>query len=85
MKKLIEDNNEGLLALIGETVIIYCCRYIYHGKLVGVNDTCIKLASPSIIFETGGFDAPKYADQQDLCVQEWYIQTASIESFGVGK
>ena len=44
MKKLVEEvNGEGLEKLIGERVTLFCCRYIYTGKLIGVNDTCVLL------------------------------------------
>lgn len=38
MKTLVEVQNEGLLALIGKRVTLFCSAYIYTGKLVGVND-----------------------------------------------
>ena len=56
MKKLIiEDENEGLLKLIGKRVTLFCVRYIYTGDLVGVNDTCVLLENGGIVFDTGDF------------------------------
>lgn len=46
MKKLVkveEIEGEGLLSLLGENVTLFCQIYIYSGKLIGVNDTCVLL------------------------------------------
>ena len=88
MKKLVnvqEVEGEGLVSLLGENVILFCMNYIYHGELIGVNDTCILLKDPSIIYETGKFLDNTYKDKQSLGVDEHYIQIGSIESFGKGK
>ena len=84
MKKLVnveEVAGEGLIGLMGEEVAIFCLSYIYAGKLVGVNDTCIKLENAHIVYATGSFDGKKYSDAQKVA-EELYIQTGSIESFG---
>ena len=81
----VEVSGEGFEALLGKTVIIFCASYIYHGKLVGVNTTCVKLENPSIIYSTGSFDDKEYSDKQSLGVKEHYIQLLAVESFGVGK
>lgn len=85
MKRLAEDENEGLLALLGDRVTIFTSGYFYTGTLVGVNDFCVKLKDPKIIYETGSFDDKQYKDVQSLNVDYWYITTNSIESFGVLK
>ena len=86
MKKVIEtDESEGLESLLGEKVLLLCANYFYAGKLVGVNDTYIKLEEPSIIYETGEWGSAVYKDVQRLPVAEWYIRTEMIESFGRGK
>jgi len=86
MKKIIrEESDEGLEKLLGKKVEIYCCRYIYYGELIGVNDLCILLEDASIIYETGSFSEKEYSDIQSLCRKEWYVQLASIESFGIAK
>jgi len=79
-----DDDNEGLLALIGQQVTFFCAVYIYTGKLVGVNKTCVKLESPKIVYETGAFDTKIWKDAQAL-PNDLYLQTAMIESFGVVK
>lgn len=81
---LVEEENEGFLALIGETITCFCAVYIYTGKLVGVNKTCIKLESPKIVYETGSFIDKSWKDAQAL-PKDLYLQTAMIEAFGLVK
>ena len=85
MKKLIEQvEGEGLESLLGERVTFFCMNYIYTGKLIGVNETCVLLESPSIVYETGAFNEKVWKDAQSL-PNNLYIQTAAIESFGMVK
>lgn len=85
MKKLIEeDMSEGLEKLLGERVTLFCCRYIYTGKLIGVNDTCILLNDCGIVYETGELNTKEWTDYQKL-PHDWYVQIQSVESFGVLK
>ena len=85
MKKIIETTeSEGLDLLLGETVTIFCQIYIYTGKLVGVNDTFIKLSGAKIVYETGSFDTKEWKDAQSL-PNDWYIKKHAIESFGILK
>ena len=81
---IVEDENEGLIALLGQTVTLFCAVYIYTGKLVGVNKTCIKLENPKIVYETGEFTSKLWKDAQAL-PNDFYIQIAMIEGFGVVK
>lgn len=76
-----EVENEGLIALMGKTVTLFCGVYIYTGKLVGVNDTCVKLEDAGIVYQTGSFTDKKWKDCQSL-PNDWYVTTQSIESFG---
>jgi len=86
MKMIIENTEaEGLEALLGEVVTVFCASWIYTGKLVGVNTTCIKLQNPSIVYETGAFTDKQWKDAQKLPKEFWYIQTGMIESFGICK
>ena len=80
--ELTEVKQEGLIKLIGERVTFFCLNYIYVGDLVGVNDTCVLIENPKIVYETGSFTEKTYKDAQSLNVKEWYIQTGTIESFG---
>lgn len=81
LKTIEETANEGFMALIGKRVTIFSLNYIYTGDLVGVNDTCVKLDNPAIVFETGAFTTKDWKDAQSLpnCI---YVQTGCIEAFG---
>ena len=82
MKVLVNEvENEGLIGLMGKRVTLFCGVYIYTGKLVGVNDTCVKLQDAGIVYETGSFSNKKWKDCQSL-PNDWYVTTQSIESFG---
>jgi hypothetical protein len=81
-KQTVEEvENEGLMALLGKTVTFFCMNYIYAGKLIGVNKTCIKLENAHIVYETGPYTDKKFKDAQKLndC---FYLQLDTIESFG---
>ena len=90
MKKLapkvqvVEIDGEGFTALMGQIVTIFCLNYIYTGELIGVNDTCILLDNPSIVYETGNFSDSKWKDAQKL-PNQLYVQMSCIESFGIVK
>lgn len=84
MKKIVEVNDEGLEGLMGETVTLFCMNYFYTGRLVGVNETCVKLDSPKIVYETGDWSSKDWGDAQKL-PGSIYVQASSIESFGVMK
>lgn len=86
MKRLIEDvENEGLDALLGERVLIMCAGYFYEGKLIGVNETFVKLDDAHIVYSTGPWSDKNYNDIQKLHQKEWYVQRGLIESFGKSK
>ena len=82
MRKLIEVSESGLEGLMGETVTLMCMNYFYTGKLTGVNDTCVELENPSIVYETGRWDEKAWKAAQKLPCEYIYVQTAAIESFG---
>jgi hypothetical protein len=87
MKKLVqvsEVEGEGLVGLMGQNVTLFCANYIYAGKLVGVNDTFVKLEEAKIVYETGELTSKAWKDAQAL-PGDWYVQTAAIESFGILK
>ena len=87
MKKMVsvtEVEGEGMVGLIGERVTLFCLNYIYTGLLVGVNESCVKLDSPSIVYETGAFSDSKWKDAQAL-PNSIYVQLRCIEAFGVVK
>lgn len=82
MKTIVETSGEGLESLLGETITLFCINYFYTGKLVGVNETCVKIENPSIIYETGKWSDENWADAQKLPTDAVYVQTGSIEAFG---
>ena len=84
LKEVVEVNGEGLESLLGETVTFFCAVYIYTGKLIGVNSTCIKLENPKIVYETGAFNTKEWKDAQAL-PNEFYLMTSMIEGFGIVK
>jgi len=59
-------------------------NYIYTGKLLGVNASCVLLGEAKIVYETGALNTKTWKDAQAL-PDEWYVNTASIESFGILK
>lgn len=86
MRKLVEQvDGEGLDGLLGERVLLVCAGYFYEGKLVGVNDTFVKLDDASIVYSTGPWSDKNYSDIQKLNSSEWYVQRGLIESFGKSK
>ena len=87
MKTLVQVQEvvgEGLLALLGQRITVFCPNYIYTGLLEGVNETCIKLTAAAIVYETGAFTDKAWKDAQSL-PRAWYVQAAFIESFGLLK
>lgn len=88
MKKLVEVQeveNEGLISLLGERVLLICAGYFYEGKLIGVNDECVKIEDSAIVYSTGAWTDKNYSDIQKLHKSEWYVSKGLIESFGRSK
>lgn len=84
MKQVIEVSGEGMESFLGKTIRVFCGVYIYTGRLVGVNNTFIKLEDPAIVYETGDLCAKTDKDAQML-PSPHYVQMGFIESFGPGK
>jgi len=83
MKVLVETKEgEGLEALMGKEVTFFCINYIYAGKLVGINTSCVKLEDTKIVYETGNFDMGSWQDAQKLPKKYWYVCRQAITSFG---
>ena len=85
MKRIVETvetNDDGLEALLGENVEIWCLNYIYAGKLIGVNCSDIILEDAVVVYETGELGAKEFKDAQKLNPKEWRIRTRTIESYG---
>lgn len=87
MKKLVqvqEIEGEGLEALLGEQVILFCDNYFWAGKLVGVNAQFVLLDDAGIVYETGDFAAKSWKDFQRIG-QQVYVMVSHIEAFARGK
>lgn len=85
MKKIVtvtEVEGQGLEALLGQKVTLFCMNYIYAGTLEGVNTTDVLLRDAFIVYETGDFSSAGFKDAQKLA-SEWRLRVASIESYGV--
>ena len=87
MKKIVEVtevDGEGMIGLMGQRVTLFCANYFYTGKLVGVNDTCVRLDDAAIVYETGPFTEKGWKDAQVL-PHSIYVMLHSVEAFGVVK
>lgn len=82
--KVKEVESLGLIEFLEQKITVLCINYTYTGILKGVNDTCILLEEPSIVYETGPFDTKEWKDAQRL-PNKIYIQISAIESFGIMK
>jgi len=83
MKKIVtvqEVDGEGMIALLNKQVMLFCLNYIYTGKLIGVNDICVLLENPRIVYETGSFADKGFKDAQALPFA-LYINLSAVESF----
>lgn len=82
LKEVQEVKDKGFAALLGKNIEIFCGVYIYAGKLVGVNSTCVKLANPYLVYETGAFSDKRYKEAQSMNREFHYISMSLVESFG---
>jgi len=79
--KMIETKNCEFSHLLGERVFLMCSSYFYVGTLTEVHAHSVVLTGASIVYETGKWDAPTWADAQKLPFGELRIRRASIESY----
>jgi hypothetical protein len=79
--KTAEEVADRLESLLGERVLLLCGVYLYDGILEAVNEMCVRLSSPRIVYQTGSWDAKEYEDAQALPTQSAYVMVAAIESF----
>jgi len=87
MKKLVnlvESNETALESLAGEVVTFYCVNYFYSGKLVGINDTCVELENPRVIFDTGSYKEKNWKVAEKL-PNNIFVQLSAVEMFGIVK
>ena len=82
MKKIVEEvSGEGLEALLGEDVLLFCMRYNYTGRLTGVNETDIILSDAKIVFDTGDFSSKDWACAETPRNSTIRVRTSAIESY----
>lgn len=83
MKRLIEENEQdGLLSLMGKRVTFWCVNYIYTGKLIGVNDVEVRLTDAAVVYETGPLtDGAGWKDSQPL-PHDQFVRLSAVESYG---
>lgn len=83
MKVIVDEvEGEGMVKYLGKEVVLFCANYFYTGILSGVNDVEVRLSSPSIVYETGDWSKPEWADAQKLPMKELLVRIAFIESYG---
>ena len=83
--KVQEIEADGLVSLLGKKIYVQGCRYSYSGILSGVNDDCICIENPGIVYETGQWELDNWKDVQSLGVSECFVQKAAIEMVMEGK
>lgn len=77
----VKDEIGGLMLLLGEkNVVLMCANYLYTGTLTGVNDTCVELEDPSIVYETGAWSSKEWKYAEKLPCKKLTVQTAAIEA-----
>jgi hypothetical protein len=85
MKTIVDTKEEGMEALLGKQVILFCMNYFYTGELLAVGKREVKLGNPSIVYETGAFAEAKWKDAQRLHVNVLKVRIPSIEAYAEGK
>lgn len=61
-------------------VIAMCANYIYCGTLEDVTIDRVTLLDPSIVYETGPWDAKGWKDAQRLPTNRVHIERSAVES-----
>jgi len=88
MKRAVQvvetDEVAGFEAMLGESVLLMCGVYFYAGKLTGVNGDHLELEEAKLVYETGAWDSPAWADAQSL-PSPWRVMKQSVESWGKAK
>lgn len=80
---VVEVSGEGLQALLGEKVILFCMNYFYAGTLAGINTDVVLLEDAGIVYETGSFTDKAWKDFQKI--GSVYVRIPCIEAFAKGK
>ena len=85
MKRIVETEDGGFTAMLGEKITLLCGSYFYTGTLIGVNDDHLELGNAQLIYETGAWSTKGWADAQSLPGKTWRVMKHSIESWGAVK
>jgi hypothetical protein len=84
MKQIISCDDKTILEdFLGKNITVFCCRYIYTGKLIKFDEASLVLEGCKIVYETGDFASNTWGDAQNLRTPVWQISLQSIESYGV--
>ena len=70
-----------MASYVGKRITLFCVNYIYTGDLVAVDDMCVTLDKPAIVYETGPFTTPAWQDAQSL-PHTINVMITAVESFG---
>lgn len=79
-KVSVDTNAVGIPARVGTNVLVITGTYFYFGRLITANCDFIEIADPHIVYETGDWSSPKFADAQRIGKQPLLIQVDHIES-----
>lgn len=84
MKRIVETQDGGFDALLGEKITTFCGVYIYTGVLIGVNADHLELKDAKLVYETGELASGQWKDAQAL-PSPWRVMKQGIESWGPAK
>ena len=84
MKRLVETEDGGFVACLGDKIVVFCGVYIYAGTLSGINDNHIELTDAKIVYETGSLDSGDWKVSEPT-LSPWRVMRAAIESWGPAK
>ena len=79
-KRICEDETTLTEDMLGKTIHLYCCRYIYRGRVLAVDATTVLLTDACIVYETGPLHTAA-KDAQKL-PSDHRVMLASVESWG---
>lgn len=76
----VVEEEGGFGTLLGKNVCIMCLNYIYSGRLVGVNSTCVELEDTKLVYETGAWGGSDWKDAQLLPSKSVFVSIGAIEA-----
>ena len=84
MRRVVETDDGGFEAMLGEKITCFCQIYIYTGRLVGVNEDHLELDDAKLVYETGELSSGEWTDAQAL-PGRWRVMKQAIETWGAAK